>query len=144
MPNPHVHVMPHTPMVRHLPPSQRPYETEWLPGLFERFRASIRGIFDHFGPSTIAEIRCKFDHFGPQKGRWARNGTFPLNNGLFLVNSTIAEIRCNFGIPGLPKGRWARNGPQTRRYPSLKHFRASQTRAMLFQEARYGDGGQLT
>ena len=28
MPNPHVHVMPHTPMVRHLPPSQRPYETE--------------------------------------------------------------------------------------------------------------------
>ena len=31
--------------------------------------------------STIAEIRCKFDHFGPQKGRWARNGAFPLKNG---------------------------------------------------------------
>ena len=45
-----------------------------------------------------------------QKGRYARNGLFPLKSGLFLVYSTIAEIRSKFDISGPPKGRWARNG----------------------------------
>ena len=61
--------------------------------------------------STIAEIQSKFDHFGPQKGRWARNGPFPLKNGFFLVYSTIAEIQSKFVHFGPQKGRWARNGP---------------------------------
>ena len=54
---------------------------------------------------------CQFDHFGPQKGRLARNGPFPLKNGLFLVYSTIAEIRSKFYHFGPQQGRWARNGP---------------------------------
>ena len=60
---------------------------------------------------TMAEIQSKFDHFGPQKGRWARNGPFPLKNGRFLVYSTIAEIQGKFDHFGPQKGRWARNGP---------------------------------
>ena len=91
--------------------------------------------------STIAEIRAKFDHFGPQKGRWARNGLFPFENGLFfaglqhnsrnsgrmpfpfkngflLVYSTIAEIRAKFDHFGPQKRRWARNGP----FPSKNGF----------------------
>ena len=45
-----------------------------------------------------------------QKRRWARNGPFPLKNGLFLVYSTIAEIRdisCRSGgeaVVGRPRG----------------------------------------
>ena len=58
----------------------------------------------------FCQSRCKFDHFGPQKGRWARNGPFPLKNGFFLVYSTIAEIRSKFDHFG-PQGTWARNGP---------------------------------
>ena len=77
--------------------------------------------------------RCKaLPLLGFQKGRYARNGPFPLKNGLFLVYSTIAEIRCkfyhigpssaNFTISGSPKGGWAQKRPISIEKP----FRARQ------------------